>query len=218
VLNLHGFVNDGAQQAAIARMSQVADAEGFVVAYPYGFGSLRNWNAGDCCGFSPAEMARDDVGFLDDVIEHVAGSVCVDRSRIYATGFSNGGFMAHRLACETADLFAAFAPVSAGNGAPACAPSRPVPVIGFHGDGDTVIRYGTGEAGMRGWVERNGCTGRPERVMIGRSFCDRWSTCRGGVAVEFCTDVGGWHLWPSQFTAHPASPAIWEFLMRYTLD
>jgi polyhydroxybutyrate depolymerase len=212
LVNFHGHRNTPAIQALFSQMNPLADREGFIVIYPEGIAT--SFNGAGCCG-DALEQDIDDVGFTRALVADAVTKVCVDRRRIYATGFSNGGFMAHRLACETADLFAAFAPVSGGNEGRSCAPSRPVPIIGFHGDGDTVIRYSTGERAMRGWAERNGCAGEPVREMFGRSYCDRWTRCRGGVAVELCTDVGGWHLWPSARTAHPASPAIWEFLTRY---
>lgn len=42
---------------------------------------------------------------------------CVDARRVYATGLSNGGVMAHRPGCELSDRIAAIAPV-AGRTAP----------------------------------------------------------------------------------------------------
>jgi polyhydroxybutyrate depolymerase len=214
LVNFHGHRNSPAIQALFSQMNPLSDTAGFIVVYPQGIAA--SFNGGGCCG-DAAEQGLDDVGFTRALVADVVGKLCIDRGRIYAAGFSNGGFMAHRLACEASDLFAAVAPVSAGNAAPACTPPRPVPVIAFHGDIDTVIRYASGESAARGWATRNGCTGEPTRVAFGRSYCDRWTTCAGGVAVEFCTDVGGWHLWPSASRALPASPAIWEFLMRYTL-
>ena len=38
--------------------------------------------------------------------------VCVDTHRTFAMGFSNGGYVTYRLACERASRFAAVAPVS----------------------------------------------------------------------------------------------------------
>jgi polyhydroxybutyrate depolymerase len=52
------------------------------------------------------------VDFVRALIGKVAEVVPVDRRRIYATGLSNGGMMAHRLAAEAAELIAAVAPVA----------------------------------------------------------------------------------------------------------
>jgi polyhydroxybutyrate depolymerase len=52
------------------------------------------------------------------VVARLQQDACIDAKRIYATGLSNGGAMAHLLGCRAADLFAATAPVSMGNGTP----------------------------------------------------------------------------------------------------
>jgi polyhydroxybutyrate depolymerase len=214
VVNFHGLHNSPAIQEIFSRMNAVADREGFIVVNPQGIEA--SFNAGNCCG-PAAEQGIDDLGFTRAIVADVAARACVDRRRVYATGFSNGGFMAHRVGCEAADLFAAVAPVAAGNAVTRCAPGRPVPVITFHGTADTVVEYATGQRAAADWATRNGCTGEPTRVAHGTAYCDRWTTCGAGVAVEMCTIPNLWHLWPSASSAHPASPAIWSFLSGYTL-
>jgi polyhydroxybutyrate depolymerase len=214
VVNFHGLHNSPAIQEAFSRMNAVADREGFIVVNPQGIEA--SFNAGGCCG-PAAEQGIDDLGFTRAIVADVAARACIDPRRVYATGFSNGGFMAHRIGCEAADLFAAVAPVASGNAVAACAPGRPVPIISFHGTIDTVVEYATGQRAAQAWAERNGCSGAPTRVEHGRAYCERWTACAGGVAVEMCTIPGLWHLWPSATSPHPASPAIWEFLSGYTL-
>lgn len=57
---------------------------------------------------------------------------------------SNGGFMSHMIGCEAADMFAAVAPVAGKVGIPNCQPSRPMPVMAFHGTADPLVGYDTG--------------------------------------------------------------------------
>ena len=68
----------------------------------------------------------------------------IDARRIYASGFSNGGFFVHRLGCERSTRFAAIASV-AGEMAPAlekvCAPQAPVAVMTIHGTEDPIVPY-----------------------------------------------------------------------------
>jgi polyhydroxybutyrate depolymerase len=214
LLNFHGYNNSPSIQASFSQMNALADVEGFVVVYPQGIGA--SFNAGACCG-TAASQDLDDVGFARAIVADVEERICVDRRRVYATGFSNGGYMSYRLGCEAADLFAAIAPVSGSNAVTPCEPGRPVPVIAFHGDADTIVSYQGDRATIEGWAERDGCTAGPERTAYGASYCDRWTGCADDVAVEFCTNAGGWHLWPSATAAHPASPAIWSFLSQYRL-
>lgn len=62
----------------------------------------------------PNQTLADDVGFTRDMVSYIEDHYAVDADRIYASGFSNGGGFVQRLAIEASDLFAAFAPSSAG--------------------------------------------------------------------------------------------------------
>jgi polyhydroxybutyrate depolymerase len=74
----------------------------------------------------------DDVGFVRALIDKLAENFPIDRRRIYATGMSNGGMMAHRLAAEASDIIAAVAPVAGGMVLPALISKRAVPVMHMH--------------------------------------------------------------------------------------
>lgn len=93
-----------------------AHKRGFVLARPCGHVAKGppSWNAGACCGGAAAEKL-DDVGFIEAVVRDVLGprapAVKIDRSAIYVTGFSNGGFLTSMLARHSS-LFAKAAPVS----------------------------------------------------------------------------------------------------------
>ncbi|HEY9344599.1 MAG TPA: alpha/beta fold hydrolase, partial [Inquilinus sp.] len=128
VVVLHGGGANADSAIALTGFSAEADAEGFIVAYPNGTGRLKptaetadqfSWNAGDCCG---AAMRRDadDVGFLRALVSTIEQERAVDRHRIYAAGFSAGGMMAYRLACEAGDIFAGVAVVSGAILVPSC--------------------------------------------------------------------------------------------------
>jgi len=230
VLNFHGFSSDALQQMVLTRMNDKADAEGFLAVHPEGFGLARSWNGGACCG-EAADMGFDDVGLVRAIVADLATRVCLDRSRVYATGMSNGGFLSHRLACEAADLVAAIAPVAGVLGIPPedCAPSRPIPVMHFHGTADPLVPWaGSSLSGfpsvpdtIAGWVARDGCTGSSETTFsMGDSTCETWSTCDAGTEVTLCTVTGGGHWWPGGVASGAAIVAtdhMWEFFTRYRL-
>ncbi len=213
VLNFHGFTSNALEQIVLARMNPAADARKFIVVYPDGIAS--SWNAGDCCGDSWTNDV-DDVKFTKDLLAKLEDDYCIDPKRIYAAGFSNGGFLAYRLACEMADVFAAVAPVAGAQGISPdqCHPSRPVPVLQFHGTSDFVVPYngGTpispidfgGPITFRSvndttdiWRVKNGCLEEPHQIyQKGDATCNEWSGCRGGSDVTLCTIDGGGHAWP----------------------
>ncbi len=238
VLNFHGFTSSGPLQQDGTKMNELAEREGFLVAYPNGLDD--SWNAGVCCGRS-AELGVDDVGFTRTVVEDLGERGCIDNARVYATGMSNGGFLSHRLACEAADIIAAAAPVAAvlGIDEAACNPVRPVPIIHLHGTADPLVPFdGGGLAGspsvedsVSGWMSRNGCTGEPEVTYEnGAATCETVDACAGDASVTLCRIEGAGHCWPGQpcperlgsIVGEPtfdidANEAMWELFSRSAL-
>ncbi len=139
VFSFHGGFGTGANQMDMSQMNRAAAEHGFLVAYPNGLGVIPTWNGGNCCG-SAAENGVDDVGFVREVLADIAADLAVDSQRVYATGFSNGAILSHRLGCQASDIFAAIAPVSGGLNLGgdflSCAPPRPVPTLIIHGATD----------------------------------------------------------------------------------
>lgn len=149
VIAYHGAVSHGAAMMLMAQLNAVARAGNFIVAYPNGTGAITNlyyWNGGSCCG-SAKTQGIDDVLFTSMMIDRidVTQGYNIDLDRVYATGFSNGGLMAHRVGCELANRIAAFSSIGGvlnlGGDFPSCAPSRHVPVMMFHGTTDTDDPY-----------------------------------------------------------------------------
>jgi polyhydroxybutyrate depolymerase len=103
------------------------------------------WNAtAACCDFEGKRP--DDVGAILTLIDERVKQGGIDPKRVYLVGFSNGGFLAWRIACDHADKIAAI--VSIGGGAPAtCAPSSPVAVLEVHGRDDQIVPVGGGKLG-----------------------------------------------------------------------
>jgi len=110
MLALHGH-NQTAQEFAgnIPALSTYANTAGVILVFPDGTADQRGtgWNILDPTPDNPV----DDVGFLLALIDELDASLNIDRKRIYAGGFSNGGQMCHRLAAKTTNVFAAFAAV-----------------------------------------------------------------------------------------------------------
>jgi polyhydroxybutyrate depolymerase len=145
VLNFHGLLEPNTLQEQVSHMSDTSDERGFIVAYPAGIVTPigLSWNAGSCCGNS-----YNDVGFIRDLVKKLEETYCIDPKRVFATGLSNGAMMSYRLACDAADVFAAVAPVAGATLVSPCKPSRPVPILAFHGTGDTIVPFNGGTDGL----------------------------------------------------------------------
>jgi polyhydroxybutyrate depolymerase len=200
----HGLAQGPNMMIAGSDFVPKADAEGFVVVFPDGEGNA--WNAGDCCG-----GADDDVDYFRAMLEHVRRDlgVCVDRTRVYATGLSNGGFMSYRLACEASDLFAAVAPVAGAlvisKEACEAAIERPVPVLAIHGTSDAIVQYDYAATGMSAvrsveeFADINGCDAATVQAAQPTSMldtdCITYTGCDEGAEVTFCSVDDGGHCW-----------------------
>jgi polyhydroxybutyrate depolymerase len=203
VINFHGYTDSPELQEGFSVMSEHALAQGYVVAYPSGTGVLKSWNAGSCCG-DAAMTGTSDVDFTAALIEQIAAVACIDRRRVYAVGYSNGGFLSHRLACELSDKIAGIASVAGVIGISECAPSRAIPVLQFHGSADSVVPYaGNALLGfpsvdetMEGWRTRSGCSDAEPVVVFqeGDATCVEWSGCEQ--PLRRCRIEGGGHTWP----------------------
>ena len=217
VFSLHGFLSNPESQALISRWHKLADQEGFLVVYPQGKKFPQRWNAGRSWGNTDV----DDVQFFRDMLDDLSSVVAVDRSRVYANGFSNGGGMTVRLGCEAAELLAAMGTVAgAVVSMDDCTPSRPVPAMAFHGTADPIVpyeggpmqsrllRWGAGftdapthfvgaEDWVATWAGHNGCEPTPEAIPPSGDVSGvRYVGCDQDAAVVLYTIDKGGHTWP----------------------
>jgi polyhydroxybutyrate depolymerase len=216
VVSLHGFLSNPASQALISGWHKLADQEGFLVAYPQGTSWPQRWNGG-----ATWNVGVDDVQFFRDLLDDLASVAAVDRSRVYVNGFSNGGGMTVRIACDAADQVAAIGTVAAAVVEfQDCSPTNPVPVMAFHGTADPLVPYEGGEMPSRpvregavrtrapthfvgveewtaSWAEGNGCTLEPETIPPqGDVRGVQYTPCNQGAEVILYTIEGGGHTWP----------------------
>ena len=207
VLNFHGYGSNAKQQALYTDMDRAAYYMKMVAVHPQGApGPLgtRGWNADRCCG-SAVTLKVDDVGYVAALLTELAKKICIDPKKIYATGISNGAFFAYRLACELSDRIAAVAPVAGVMYGKKCKPTRPVPVLHFHGDRDLYVSYAGNklldwpgaQATALQMVKHNVCDPTPKQVLKqGEVTCEAWQGCKDKAEVRLCTVTKGGHTWP----------------------
>lgn len=199
-LNFHGYGNDNELFCTNSGIRPLADKEGFFAICPRGGTADLAWNGGDCCGTAPA-LDIDDVEFTRQMVQFVEQQLCLDKSRVFAGGYSNGGFMSYRLACEASDLIRAIGPVAgllSDESTYSCNNQvQPVPVIHFHGTLDATIRYSGGVESIDRYKDILGCVGQPVVTFQNRTAtCETYQNCQGKAEVSFCTIQGQGHAWP----------------------
>jgi polyhydroxybutyrate depolymerase len=238
VVMLHGGFGTGTQAEQDYGWDAQARAAHFAVAYPDGLD--RAWNVGGgCCGV-PGRTGVDDVGFITQMVARISAEMRIDPDRIYATGISNGGMLAYRLACDTR-IFAAIGPDSATE-LGRCRSPAAISVIHIHGTADHNIPYagGTGQgfAHIDGpaipllnatWRSIDHCAA--PSIHTAGMVMTSVARCPGGRAVELITIKGAGHQWPGSVppsrlaarllhldqpsTALNATQVIWQFFAAH---
>lgn len=223
VLGFHGSASSAAHFVEFSGLTEVGDDEGFISVIPQGLGPdrlRRSWNAGGCCRWAFKENI-DDIAFVSTIISSVIDEFGVDPNRIFATGMSNGGMMAYRLALELSDRITAVASVAGPMSLIQATPSRPLSVCHFHGTLDEYTPFlgGVGKrstsktnfpsaaASVEAWRRFNGCDEQfveealPTIIEDGTQVTRRtWSGGRNGSLVILYTIDGMGHTWPGRKT------------------
>lgn len=251
VLVLHGAGGSGAGVIRQGHWSELSDADGFLVVAPDAEPAdlslmarpLTNptaWNDGS--GRGPwAHRDVDDVGFIGHVLDDVARRYSIDRTRVYATGFSSGASMTWRLGAELADRLAAIAPVSGHLWLNPSALPHPLPALFIVGTADPLNPLAGGEApnpwggtevkppllsSPAKWARLLHCAAEPPQGVNERGLEIRvYAGCSAELWVELVDGLG--HRWPGGLDLLPdrlvgpassrldASREIWDFFARH---
>lgn len=257
VLAFHGGGVNAETQRTQSGLNAKSDTHGFLVVYPDGTGptvrkpgkrrvGVYTWNAGLCCG-SAVQNRVDDVGFVRALLDDLPKHFAIDATRVYATGMSNGSMMAHRIGVELADRIAAIAPVAGSlmitdlN----LRPSRPVPIMYFHGRKDPSAQFDGGPGRLdktvhrsvpetlTWWIHANSCVPQPVAVEQHDDYVLRRFAPFPGRSSECLTFVllpEGGHTWPggvdvtagmgtgALIESVDASEMMWRFFAQHRLD
>ena len=216
LISIHGYTDDSYYTENLLKFADEASSRGYIYVIPNGIRNSvgdRFWAGTDaCCDF--LEMGWDDSQYLINLVDEISIKYSVDQARIYFAGHSNGGFMAHRMACDHASRIAGIVSVAGMNfkDISLCKPSEPVNILQIHGTADTTIPYNGGLVvgvefpsaleTINDWISLNGCTansltdGTPFSILsdiAGAETTPKIATCPAGVRVELWSMANGLH-------------------------
>jgi polyhydroxybutyrate depolymerase len=228
VLVLHGSAGTGLAIEGVTGFSTLSDQTGFAVAYPDGLVNPSTTQTDWAYFFNDY---TDDVGFFRQLIIALQARVAPDPKRIFVTGHSAGGFMAHRLGVELSDLVAGIGVVEgaiSSSSTPSTVPTAlgPVSVLILHGDQDQTVLYcgshtdASQEETFNYWSGTSGdsCSTFDTTTEL----CDSLgnistvvekdaTACAASSEVKFYKLIGGTHAWntgamddPNQVPYNPA--------------
>lgn len=217
IIALHGYTAEAPYADSYFAIRKVADEKGILTVYPSGSKDSNGylfWNATPaCCNFDASTV--DDEAYLLSMIDSVSKDYSIDPARVYIIGHSNGGFMAHHMACKQSDRIAAIVSLAGAtySNTRSCKPTSPVSVLQIHGSKDEVISYtggylfGNAYPSARKtidiWGKLNECGTKPARVLprldLDRKLAGtettvlRYKGCKAGTTSELWTIDKGKH-------------------------
>jgi poly(3-hydroxybutyrate) depolymerase len=219
VIVMHGMNGWHKGHQESTKFDQIAEREKFVVVYPNGIDGA--WDiSGD-----------RDIKFIEAIIDTMVKRYDVDRSRVYATGWSMGGMMSYHLACNIPEKIAAIGPTSGYPlwGAPKCNNSRPVPIIHIHGTADDVVGYSGLHSFLKNKITEYGCPSEPEVTRPypssktgSKTYMERWKLCESNgatseIVVITIDGMGHWYATDYNGSNVHESEEIWAFFKNYSV-
>jgi polyhydroxybutyrate depolymerase len=206
VVALHFATGSGPAMERNTGLTDEARRAGFDVAYPTASSSDRWWRA-------------RDLPLLRRTIAGIERTACVDPSRLYLVGWSNGGSAAVRAACNLR-VAAVVLYAAAVNAERSCTPARTPSLLEIHGTADPLWPYPRARAFVAQWAKDNHC-GAPTTTRVGtRGTLLRWTGCKDGATFEHLRVAGARHielLTDLRDAGIDPLDITWRFLSAYRL-
>jgi polyhydroxybutyrate depolymerase len=213
-----------------SHFEELAEHDGIILAFP--IGKLVPPNEG-AWQLNTDAASRQDIDFIEAMIDEISTQHSIDPSRVYAIGYSLGSMFTYELACQMSLRFAAVAsfagtmPVSPKS----CIQERNVPIMHIHGLDDPIIAYENtwdwkswDSVGtmmdipglVQFWSDRYNCqnesqTESADSLHIVHDMCDE------NVRVEHHRVNETGHGWPENINGVPTYRVMWNFLSSYSI-
>lgn len=211
LIGFHGIGGSATIFREQSKLDVYSEERGMITAYPEGygpeFGVEASWNGGLCCGLANLNEL-DDVKLTSAIIDSISSRYSIDKSRVWAAGFSNGGMLSYRLACELSTKITAIGVGAGSLMSKTCDTQKPVSVIHLHGASDPDILFnGSGFYNTRDVVSnittinaQFGCVDTTSLITpVEGQTKWKWS-CPSGIDVEVIKYDGQGHEWTFAWT------------------
>ncbi|MGY4098750.1 alpha/beta hydrolase family esterase [Nocardia sp. R16R-3T] len=227
----HGNASNAKDFEQVSGWTPYAATHGFIVAYPQGNANNQVLNPGNGLVGNDWEFQQDsiDVTFLRQVVADIEATWCIDTTRVYSSGWSDGGLMSQRLACDASDVFADVTSWEGADptlpnptlrypstGSP-CNPARPISVGIFGGQIDPISDPVVDQANSAAWVYRDGCPAAPAVSSDSYGTSNDFRPCRNGTVVQNRIENGQTHVWPTGAIGQDLRDRLWGFMTAATL-
>ena len=228
----HGFGGIASQFINTADMRDLAESKNFIVVYPQGLdlpgSGGSHWNCSNPSADNKSDV--DDIGFIENLIDQLLIDYpVIDNKRIYAAGYSNGGFMSYYLACNS-KKFAAIGSVAGtmlDDSYQSCNAQFPTAMINIHGTDDFDVPY-VGNSyypsipDVVDWWKNFNNTPNEDVLtnQDGSIEQQKYFNDAGDIYVEHIKVSGGGHYWDDKldYNGTNTSGLIWQFLSNYDID
>ncbi len=184
----HGRTNSKDQVQDYMKLEKQSD---FIIAYPAGLSSSS--------GKSFSWSEKENMTFIDAILEQVSDNYCINRDKVYAIGHSLGGWMAQRIACLRGEFMSGLAVVGSWPYTGEC--SGPVPSLFFQNVDDHLSSYASGISARNIRLKTNECSETTENIQIGTLTCQKHTDCSSDNPVVWCEGYTGYggdpHSWPT---------------------
>ena len=227
----HGFGGIATQFINNADMRDLAESNNFIVVYPQGLdlgGTGSHWNCSNPSADNKSDV--DDIGFIENLIDQlIVDYPVIDSKRIYAAGYSNGGFMSYYLACNS-KKFAAIGSVAGtmlDDSYQSCNAQFPTAMINIHGTDDFDVPYDgniyyPSIPDVVDWWKNFNNTPNEDLLTNQDGSIEQYIYYNdaGDRYVEHIKIIGGGHYWDDKlnYDGKNTSGLIWDFVSNYNID
>ena len=219
IVMLSGIYSSVAQEVSRDYLVPYANYNMAEVVYPVAYDT--SWNAITCCGAAAAKNV-DDLAFLKALVAKVDPG---HARQIYLVGYSNGGRMTFRVACDEPSLFDGYASVKGGP-TPGCVMREPVDMIQLAAENDPEVPFKPAPNGKPSSQTpmttvasdlrtADKCAATNTKAHSGNMTLTTWTACAGGNRIAFAVWSSGVHSFPRPPASVPAaSQVIWAFFTK----
>ena len=227
----HGFGGIASEFINTADMRDLAESKNFIIVYPQGLdlaGTGSHWNCSNPSADNKSDV--DDIGFIENLIDQLLIDYpVIDNKRIYAAGYSNGGFMSYYLGCNS-KKFAAIGSVAGtmlDDSYQSCNANFPTAMINIHGTDDFDVPYDgniyyPSIPDVVDWWKNFNNTQNEDLLTNQDGSIEQYIYYNdaGDRYVEHIKIIGGGHYWDDKlnYNGTNTSGLIWGFVSNYNID